>query len=200
MSHSPQARSKKRSGIYRLSLAIGTGVVPAALCSLQLRLFECASAGGRPARQRRLQAVAFSLATEDRVATAVMGTRLQRIRREADGCGDPDLTFGCANGMLLAGARVYYAMSRDGLFFKSVGKLIEKSKTPVNSLWVQCLWTSLLCLSGSYGQLLDYVIFARVFLLHLDDCRPVHLCGGHDQTPCGPIRHSVILCCRDCIS
>jgi APA family basic amino acid/polyamine antiporter len=69
-------------------------------------------------------------------------------------------TFGCVNGLLMAGARVYYAMSRDGLFFKSVGKLSVKSKTPVNSLWVQWAWTCLLCLSGSYGQLLDYVIFA----------------------------------------
>src|SRR6202046_1403549 len=69
-------------------------------------------------------------------------------------------TFGCVNGLLMAGARVYYAMSRDGLFFQSVGKLSERSKTPVNSLWVQWGWTCLLCLSGSYGQLLDYVIFA----------------------------------------
>jgi APA family basic amino acid/polyamine antiporter len=51
-------------------------------------------------------------------------------------------------------------MSRDGLFFKSVGKLSPRSLVPVNSLWVQCLWSCLLCLSGSYGQLLDYVIFA----------------------------------------
>jgi APA family basic amino acid/polyamine antiporter len=51
-------------------------------------------------------------------------------------------------------------MSRDGLFFKSVGKLSAKTNTPVNSLWVQWAWTCLLCLSGSYGQLLDYVIFA----------------------------------------
>ena len=69
-------------------------------------------------------------------------------------------TFGCVNGMLLAGARVYYAMSRDGLFFQSVGKLGKRSGVPVNSLWVQWAWTCLLCLSGSYGQLLDYVIFA----------------------------------------
>jgi APA family basic amino acid/polyamine antiporter len=74
-------------------------------------------------------------------------------------------TFGCVNGMLLAGARVYYAMGRDGLFFQSVGKLSKPSShseggVPVNSLWVQWAWTSLLCLSGSYGQLLDYVIFA----------------------------------------
>jgi len=64
------------------------------------------------------------------------------------------------NGIILAGARVYYAMSRDGLFFKSVGRLNERTKAPVVSLWVQCAWTCLLCLSGSYGQLLDYVIFA----------------------------------------
>ena len=69
-------------------------------------------------------------------------------------------TFGCVNGMLLAGARVYYAMSRDGLFFQAVGKLDPQTGVPANSLWVQWAWTCLLCLSGSYGQLLDYVIFA----------------------------------------
>jgi APA family basic amino acid/polyamine antiporter len=62
--------------------------------------------------------------------------------------------------MLLAGARVYYAMSRDGLFFKSVGKLDAKTGVPRNSLWMQCAWACLLCLSGQYGNLLDYVIFA----------------------------------------
>jgi APA family basic amino acid/polyamine antiporter len=51
-------------------------------------------------------------------------------------------------------------MSRDGLFFQAVGKLSQKSGVPVNSLWVQWAWTCMLCLSGSYGQLLDYVIFA----------------------------------------
>jgi APA family basic amino acid/polyamine antiporter len=69
-------------------------------------------------------------------------------------------TFGCVNGMLLAGARVYYAMSHDGLFFKSTGVLDAKTGVPVNSLWMQCAWACLLCLSGQYGNLLDYVIFA----------------------------------------
>jgi basic amino acid/polyamine antiporter, APA family len=69
-------------------------------------------------------------------------------------------TFGCNNGLILAGARVYYAMAKDGLFFKSVGKLHPKYKTPWVSLAVQAVWTSLLCLSGTYGQLLDYIIFA----------------------------------------
>ena len=62
--------------------------------------------------------------------------------------------------MTLAGARVYFAMSRDGLFFKSVGKLHPRYKTPVAGLLVQAAWTTVLCISGSYSQLLDYIIFA----------------------------------------
>jgi len=68
-------------------------------------------------------------------------------------------TFGCNNGLILAGARVYYAMSNDGLFFKKAGELSEKS-VPAFALMIQCVWASLLCLSGSYGDLLDYVVFA----------------------------------------
>jgi APA family basic amino acid/polyamine antiporter len=62
--------------------------------------------------------------------------------------------------MSLAGARVYYAMSQDGLFFKSVGKLHPRYRTPAAGLLVQACWTALLCVSGSYSQLLDYIIFA----------------------------------------
>ena len=69
-------------------------------------------------------------------------------------------TFGCNNGLILAGSRVYYAMARDGLFFRSVGRLHPRFKTPHLSLMVQAVWASILCLSGSYGQLLDYTIFA----------------------------------------
>jgi APA family basic amino acid/polyamine antiporter len=69
-------------------------------------------------------------------------------------------TFGCANGLILAGARVYYAMAKDRLFFNSVGRLHSQYKTPYISLFVQCIWTCILCLSGSYGQLLDYIVFA----------------------------------------
>ena len=68
--------------------------------------------------------------------------------------------FGCNNGLILAGARVYYAMAKDGLFFRSVAKLHPVHKTPVVSLMVQMVWTCFLCVSGSYGQLLDYIIFA----------------------------------------
>ena len=68
-------------------------------------------------------------------------------------------TFGCNNGLILAGARVYYAMAKDGLFFKSACALNNKS-VPGVALVVQCVWTCLLCLSGTYGDLLDYVVFA----------------------------------------
>jgi len=68
-------------------------------------------------------------------------------------------TFGCNNGIILSGARVYYAMAEDKVFFKRVGELNNRG-VPANGLLLQGIWASLLCISGTYGQLLDYVIFA----------------------------------------
>jgi APA family basic amino acid/polyamine antiporter len=68
-------------------------------------------------------------------------------------------TFGCNNGLILSGARVYYAMAADRLFFRKVGDL-NRMAVPGRGLWVQFIWASVLCLSGSYSQLLDYVVFA----------------------------------------
>ena len=67
-------------------------------------------------------------------------------------------TFGCNNGLILSGARVYYTMAKDGLFFKSTG-VLNKKQVPGFALWIQCIWTSLLCLSGTYNELLNYVVF-----------------------------------------
>jgi len=67
-------------------------------------------------------------------------------------------TFGCNNGLILSGARVYQSMALDGLFFKKTAEL-NKNHVPANALWVQCIWASALCLTGKYGDLLDYVIF-----------------------------------------
>src|SRR5262249_52991932 len=69
-------------------------------------------------------------------------------------------TFGCTNGLTLAGARVYFAMAKDGLFFRRAAELDPHSNAPVFSLAVQCLWSVILTLSGGYNDLLDYVIFA----------------------------------------
>ncbi|HSC37627.1 MAG TPA: amino acid permease, partial [Chitinophagaceae bacterium] len=70
-------------------------------------------------------------------------------------------TFGCNNGLILAGARVYYTMAQDGLFFKNAGKL-NKNAVPEWALWAQCVVAAILCLSGKYGDLLDMVAFVVV--------------------------------------
>ena len=70
-------------------------------------------------------------------------------------------TFGCNNGLILSGARVYYTMAKDGLFFKQTGRL-NKNSVPGYALWIQCLVACVLCLSGKYGDLLDMVSFVVV--------------------------------------
>lgn len=67
-------------------------------------------------------------------------------------------TFGCNNGLILSGARVYYTMAKDGLFFEKAGRL-NQNEVPAWGLWIQCVWASVLCLTGRYGDLLNYVIF-----------------------------------------
>ncbi len=71
-------------------------------------------------------------------------------------------TFGCNNGLILSGARVYYAMARDNLFFAKAGELHPVYRTPRLALIVQAVWTCVLALSGTYGDLLNYIIFAAV--------------------------------------
>lgn len=67
-------------------------------------------------------------------------------------------TFGCNNGFILSSARVFYTMAQDKLFFKQAAEL-NSYGVPAKALWYQCAWTCVLCLSGRYGDLLDYVIF-----------------------------------------
>ena len=75
-------------------------------------------------------------------------------------------TFGCNNGLILAGARVYYTMAKDGLFFRKAGSL-NKNAVPEWALWAQCVVASLLCLSGEYGNLLDMISFVVVLFYTL---------------------------------
>ncbi|MEO8587698.1 MAG: amino acid permease, partial [Acidobacteriota bacterium] len=101
-------------------------------------------------------------APEDRVATAAIGA----VAGSAE-AGTPAIimaciilvsTFGCLNGLILSGSRVLYAMSRDGLFLPAFQELAPRTMIPVNALVAQFLWSAVLCLSGTYGDLLDYVI------------------------------------------
>jgi len=75
-------------------------------------------------------------------------------------------TFGCNNGLILSGARVYYSMAKDGLFFKRTGDL-NKHGVPQFGLWIQCVVASILCLSGRYGDLLDMISFVVVIFYML---------------------------------
>ena len=152
-----EIRDPKRN--IPLSLVIGTGVVLLLYVLCNFVYLSVLPLAGDPAATT-IVGRGIQFASEDRVATAVMEQAFAGSGAKLMAAVILISTFGCLNGLLMAGARVYYAMSRDGLFFKSVGRLSERTKTPVNSLWVQWAWTCLLCLSGSYNQLLDYVIFA----------------------------------------
>jgi len=106
-------------------------------------------------------------AAEDRVGTAAAEVIFGDAGRTLMAIAIMISTFGCNNGLILAGARVSYAMAKDGLFFRNVGSVDPVRHTPKIALWVQCLWTSVLALSGGYNDLLNYVIFAAVLFYFL---------------------------------
>ena len=105
-------------------------------------------------------------ATQDRVASAMMETIFGAIGASIMAVAILISTFGCNNGLILSGARVYYAMARDKLFFRRAGNL-NRNRVPAAALIAQSIWTSLLCLTGTYGQLLNYVIFAALIFYAL---------------------------------
>jgi APA family basic amino acid/polyamine antiporter len=131
-----------------LSLALGTGIV--------IALYVLANV----IYLNHLSLTQIQNAPSDRVGTAVMQQMFGPTGASLMAIAILISTFGCCNGLILAGARVYYAMAKDGLFFNAVGNVNSKYHTPAISLIVQGIWTCLLCLSGTYNQLLNYVIFA----------------------------------------
>jgi len=152
-----------------LSLVLGTGVVIALYIAVNFIYLNVLPLDGHrdaiDVIQRGIKYATdhpeiISQNPPDRVGTAAMlqmfGTRGAQLMAAAILIS----TFGCCNGLILAGARVYYAMAKDGLFFRPASEIHSKYKTPVVALVIQAVWTCLLCLSGTYGQLLDYIIFA----------------------------------------
>ncbi len=99
-------------------------------------------------------------APEDRVATAVVSVMFGPVATSIMAVAIMVSTFGCLNGIILSGARVYFTMAHDNLFFKKAGDLNPRTHAPVWALGMQCVWAVLLTLSGQYNDLLDYVIFA----------------------------------------
>ena len=142
-----------------LSLALGTGVVIALYIACNVIYLNVLPLHGSPDGATILQR-GIQHATEDRVATAALSQMFGAIGGYLMAAAIMVSGFGCNNGLILSGARVYYAMAKDGLFFRGAGKLHPTYKTPAVSLMVQMVWICVLCVSGSYGQLLDYVVFA----------------------------------------
>jgi APA family basic amino acid/polyamine antiporter len=144
-----------------ISLALGTVVVIALYLGCNFVYLNTLPLDGTPTAATVLER-GIKHATEERVGTAVMTQMFGPTGGLLMAAAILISTFGCNNGLILSGARVYYAMAKDGLFFRSVAKLHPTYKTPAVSLMVQMVWTCLLCVSGSYGQLLDYIIFAAL--------------------------------------
>ncbi|HEX8274897.1 MAG TPA: amino acid permease [Longimicrobiaceae bacterium] len=133
-----------------LALALGTGLVTL--------LYVLANV----AYLMVLPLSAIQNAPQDRVGTLAMQEMFGPVGQYLMAGAILVSTFGCINGLILAGARVYYAMAKDGLFFERAGRISPTTRVPVWALGVQGVWTAFLTLTGSYGQLLDYVIFAAL--------------------------------------
>lgn len=152
---------KDAGKILPKSLTIGTALVILiyllANVVYMMLLPVSGTAGGADVLQRGI-----SHASEDRVGSAAAQILFGSAGGGIMAAAIMISTFGCLNGLILAGARVYYAMARDGLFFKQAGDLHPKFNVPVWGLIIQGIWSAALAMSGTYSMLLEYVIFAAL--------------------------------------
>jgi len=142
------------------SMAIGTAIVTALYILINVVYLLVLPLHGAP-EATTLAGRGIQYATDDRVATAVAESVLGRAGAYVMAVLIMLSTFGANNGIILSGARAYFAMAKDGLFFPGLAQL-NGAGVPGRALWAQCLWACLLCLSGSYGQLLNYVMFSVI--------------------------------------
>ena len=141
-----------------LSLALGTGAVILIYILVNIGYLLVLPLTGSPeAADAAGRGIQFAMS--DRVGTAAASVIFGESAAIIMTVMIMISTFGCNNGLILAGARVYYAMAKDGLFFKNAG-ILNNNSGPGKALVVQCVWTCLLCISGTYSDLLDYVVFA----------------------------------------
>lgn len=141
-----------------LSLFFGTSIVIILYFLANVAYLLVLPLTGNP-DGKDVMSLGIQFAAEDRVGTAAANLIFGEPAAIIMALMIMVSTFGCNNGLILAGPRVFYAMAKDKLFFKSTGMLNSKS-VPANALIFQGIWASLLCLSGTYSQLLDYVVFA----------------------------------------
>lgn len=143
-----------------LALVLGTGLVTLLYVAANVSYLNVLPLAGTPDAGTVLER-GIQHATQDRVGTAVAEVIFGAGAGTIMAVAILISTFGCNNGLILAGARVYWAMARDRLFFHRAGTL-NANGVPAFALVTQAVWTTLLCLTGTYGQLLDYVIFAAL--------------------------------------
>jgi APA family basic amino acid/polyamine antiporter len=148
------------------ALAIGTGLVSLLYILSNVAYLNILPFYGDP-NGADVLARGLQYAAQDRVGTAAIEVALGAGAATIMAVAILLSTFGCNNGLILSGPRVYYAMARDGLFFDQAGRLHPVYRTPVFGLVAQAIWASVLCISGTYGQLLDYVIFAALVFYFL---------------------------------
>ena len=143
------------------ALAIGTGLVSLLYILANVAYLNVLPFYGDPSGTDVLGR-GLQYAAEDRVGTAAIEVAVGAGAAAIMAVAILFSTFGCNNGLILAGPRVYYAMARDRLFFRRAGALHPDYRTPAFGLVTQAVWASILCVSGTYGQLLDYVVFAAL--------------------------------------
>lgn len=141
-----------------LSLAIGTGAVVLLYFLSNVSYLAVLPLQGDP-HAGDVAGRGIQFTADDRVATAAMSVVLGPVGVTIMAVLIMISTFGCNNGLILSGARVYYAMAQDGLLFRKVGVLTKRS-VPGVALALQAGWACFLCVSGTYSDLLDYVVFA----------------------------------------
>jgi APA family basic amino acid/polyamine antiporter len=142
------------------SLILGTTIVTLLYCLANLAYLALLPINGDVAGATVAER-GVSFAEMDRVGSAAASVMLGNTATVLMALLIMISTFGCNNGIILAGARLYYAMAKDGLFFKKAGELNDKS-VPATGLWIQCIWASVLCFSGTYSDLLVYSTFASL--------------------------------------
>jgi basic amino acid/polyamine antiporter, APA family len=148
-----------------LSLLFGTLIVSALYLLTNFIYIKILPLAGSPDGANALSR-GIQYATDDRVGTSAMSVVFGDSAAVIMAVFIMISTFGCNNGLIMAGPRVSYAMAKDGLFFRKVGE-INKKGVPGFALVMQGIWSVLLCLSGTYGNLLDYVIFAVLIFFTL---------------------------------
>jgi APA family basic amino acid/polyamine antiporter len=148
-----------------LSMVLGTLAVTLLYLVVNLAYLSALPVMGDPAGATAM-ARGIAHAREDRVATAVLELAAPHWGVSFMAAAIMVSTFGCANGLILMGARLYYAMAADGLFFRAAG-VLNRRAVPAAGLVLQGAWASLLIFSGSYSELLDYVVFAALLFYFL---------------------------------